>query len=43
MKENFKQIAINHPSDVDYKDFIKIYKKCTRGPYSFWLMIQLYH
>ena len=24
----FQQIAINHSSDVDFKDFMKIYKKC---------------
>ena len=30
-----KQIAIHHSADIDYKDFIKIYKKCTSEPYSF--------
>ena len=29
------QIAINHSSDFDFKDFIKIYKKYTEEPYSF--------
>ena len=28
-------IAINHSSDIDYKDFVKIYKKCTENPYNF--------
>ena len=29
------QIAINHSSDINTKDFIKIYGKCTDKPYSF--------
>ena len=28
-------IAINHLADIDYKDLVKIYRKCTREPYSF--------
>ena len=28
-KRELQQIAINHSSDVDFKDFMKIYKKCT--------------
>ena len=42
-KREIQQIALNHSSDIDFKDFIKIYKKYTKEPYSFWLMIQLYH
>ena len=34
-KRELQQIAINHSSDIDFKDFIKIYKKCTDGQYSF--------
>ena len=34
-KREFQQIAINHSSDIDTKDFINIYKKCTDKPYSF--------
>ena len=34
-KIELKQIAINHAPDIDYKDFMKIYKKCPREPYSF--------
>ena len=34
-KRELQQIAINHSSDIDFKDFIKIYKKCTDEPYSF--------
>ena len=28
------QIASNHSANIDFKDFIKIYKKCTARPYS---------
>ena len=34
-KREFQQIALNHSSDIDFKDFMKIYKKCTAEPYSF--------
>ena len=30
-----QQIVLNHSSDIDFKDFMKIYKKCTAKPYSF--------
>ena len=30
-----QQIAISHSSDIDFKDFVNIYKKCTDKPYSF--------
>ena len=29
------RIALNHSSDIVFKDFMKIYKKCTAKPYSF--------
>ena len=34
-KRELQQIALNHWSDVDFKDFMNIYKKCTTEPYSF--------
>ena len=34
-KRELQKIALNHSSDIDIKDFIKIYKKCTAEPYSF--------
>ena len=34
-KRELPQIALNHSSDIDFKDFIKFYKKCTAEPYSF--------
>ena len=30
-----QNIAINHSADIDYNDFIKIYRKCTKEPYKF--------
>ena len=33
-KRELQQIAINHSSNIDTKDFIKVYKKCTDEPYS---------
>ena len=34
-KRELQQIALNHLSDIDFKDFMKIYKECTKEPYSF--------
>ena len=28
-KRELQQFALNHSSDTDFEDFIKIYKKCT--------------
>ena len=33
-KRELQPITLNHSSDIDSKDFIKIYKKCTGEPYS---------
>ena len=34
-KRELQQIALNHSPDIDIKDFMNIYKKCTTEPYSF--------
>ena len=34
-KRELQQIALNHSSDIEPKDFMKIYRKCTSEPYSF--------
>ena len=34
-KRELQQIALNHSSDIDFKDFMQIYKKCTAEPYFF--------
>ena len=34
-KRELQQIASNHSSDIDFKDFMKLYKDYTKEPYSF--------
>ena len=34
-KRHFQQIASNHSSDTDFKDFMKLYKDYTKRSYSF--------
>ena len=34
-KRDLQSIATNHSTDIDSKEFMKIYKKCTSEPYSF--------
>ena len=34
-KREIQQIAINHSSDINTKDFVNIYRKYTAEPYSF--------
>ena len=37
-KRELQQIATNHSSDINTKDFIKVYKKSTDKPYSFFVI-----
>ena len=34
-KRELQNIAINHSANIDYQDFMKIYRECTREPYKF--------
>ena len=34
-RNELQNIAINHSADIDYNDFVRIYRECTRKPYSF--------
>ena len=34
-KREFQQIVSNHSSQIDFKDFMELYKKYTKEPYSF--------
>ena len=34
-RRELQQIAIDNSADNDYKDFLKIYRYCTKVPYSF--------
>ena len=36
-KRELQQIASNHSSDFDFKDFIKLYKDYTKETYSFFV------
>ena len=41
-RKDLQQIAIDHSADTNYKDFLKIYRNCTKEPYSF-LTIDVYN
>ena len=34
-KRELKQIAISHSADIDYNDFLEIYRNCTNEPFFF--------
>ena len=34
-KKERQQIAFNHPSDIDFQNFMNLYKKCTANLCSF--------
>ena len=34
-KRELQNIAFNHSADIEYKDFIKMYRECTKEPYNF--------
>ena len=34
-KREVQRIAFNHLSDIDFQDFMNLYKKCTAKPYLF--------
>ena len=34
-KRELQNIAINHSADIDYKNFVKIYRNGTKEPYNF--------
>ena len=34
-KRELQNIAIYHSTDIDFKDFIKIYRKCIKEPCNF--------
>ena len=39
-KKELQQIAFNHSSDIDFQDFMNLYKKCTAKP-NFFLVIYI--
>ena len=34
-RRELQNIPIDHSADIDYKDFLKIYRNCTNEPFSF--------
>ena len=34
-ERELQNIAINHSPDIEYKDFMKIYRECTKEPFNF--------
>ena len=38
-KRELQQIAFNHSSDIDFRDFLNLYKKCTAKPYTFLVIV----
>ena len=34
-RKELQSIAINHSADIDYQDFMKIYRECTGEPFNF--------
>ena len=34
-RKELQNIEIDHSTDIDYKDFVKNYRKCTKDPYNF--------
>ena len=37
-KRELQQIAFNHSSDIDFQNFMNLYKKCTEKLYSFYII-----
>ena len=34
-RRKLQNIAFNHSADIDYKDFMKIYRECIKEPFDF--------
>ena len=43
IKQEPQQTAFNYSPDIDFKDFLNLYKKCTGKPYFFELLRLLLH
>ena len=37
-KQELKQVASHNSSDIDFQDFMNLYKTCTEKPYSFFVI-----
>ena len=34
-RKELQNVAINHSANIGYKDFMKIYRECTKEPFNF--------
>ena len=34
-RRKLQNISINHSTDIDYQDYMKIYRECTKEPFNF--------
>ena len=34
-RKELQNISTNHSTDIDYKDFMKVYRECTKEPFNF--------
>ena len=34
-RKELQNVAIDHSADIDYKDFMEIYRECTKEPFNF--------
>ena len=41
-KGELQNIAFNHSADIDYQDFINIYRECSKKPYNFLTIVLRY-
>ena len=39
-KRELQQIAFNHSSDIDFQDFMNLYKKCTTKLYQVYMVTE---
>ena len=35
-RKELQNVTIDHSADIDYKDFMEIYRECTKEPFTFW-------
>ena len=42
-RREIQQIVSNHSFDIDFEDFMKVYKDYAKDSFSFLVNVQLYH
>ena len=41
-RKELQNVTIDHSADIDYKDFMEIYRECTKEPFTFWQQVLRY-